>query len=169
MTLLLRTLRPLALAAATAALVYGPLTAPAAAQGRTPRGSWLVQVQLLTACTGGAPLPAFWSMLTFADGGTLTGSTMNAAFAAGQRGPDHGTWEPAAGGGFVARSLAFVNFTTPPAPPSPGFQAGAQLIEQRLTMQGDDAFTSTATVTFYDLTASPYRQGCAIATGRRMP
>lgn len=138
------------------------------ADAQSLRGVWLVQVQQLTSCSGGTPLPAFWSTLTFADGGTLTGSTLNQAFAPGQRGPDQGGWAPAPGGGFTASSLAFIQFTTAPSPPtSPGFQAGAQLIDQHITMADDGTFTSDAVVTFFDLGASPYRQGCAVATGRR--
>jgi hypothetical protein len=128
----------------------------------------VVQVRLLTACSGGAPLAPFWSLVTFANGGTLAGSTLNAAFAPGQRGPDHGTWTPAAGGGVTASSVALLSFSTAPAPPqSPGFQAGAQRIDQAITMSGRDSFSSSAQVTFLDLNGVIYRQGCAVAAGWR--
>jgi hypothetical protein len=141
---------------------------PAIAQDHPIRGTWIVQVRLLTACTGGAPLPPFWSLLTFSADGGVAGSTLNAAFAPGQRGPDHGQWAPAAGGAVTASTLALVPFATPPAPPqSPGFQAGAQRIDQTITMSGTRAFISAARVTFLDLAGTPYRHGCATATGWR--
>lgn len=143
-------------------------SASAHADGRTLPGTWLVQVRLLTACTGGTALPPFWSMLTFASEGTLTGTTMNQAFAPGQRGPDHGTWSRERGGDYAAASVAFIMFPTPPSPPaSPGFQSGVQRIDQAITLTDANTFESTATVTFYDASAQLYRQGCARATGRR--
>jgi hypothetical protein len=139
-----------------------------AAQGNEIQGTWIAQVRLLTACSGGTPLAPFWSVLIFANGGTLAGSTMNAAFAPGQRGPDHGTWTPAAGGGVTASSVALLSFSSAPSPPqSPGFQAGAQRIDQTITMSGRDSFSSSARVTFLDLNGVVYRQGCAVATGWR--
>jgi hypothetical protein len=142
--------------------------AAAAAQDHAIRGTWVVQVRLLTACTGGTSLPPFWSLLTFSDDGGVTGSTVNAAFAPGQRGPDLGQWVPAPGGGVTASTLALLSFSTAPAPPqSPGFQTGAQRIDQAITMTGSHGFTSTARVTFIDLSGTPYRQGCAVAAGWR--
>ena len=43
---------------------------------------------LPTACP--TPLMSFTALLTFAKGGTTTGTTTNPAFAIGQRSPDHG-------------------------------------------------------------------------------
>ena len=144
------------------------LAKPAFADGRTLRGTWIVQVSLLTSCTGGSELPPFWSMVTFASGGTLSGTTMSQAFAPGQRSADHGTWARARGGDYTASSLAFINFPTPPAPPaSPGFQTGAQRIDQVISLTDTDTFTSTATVTFFDTNSQLYREGCAVATGHR--
>ncbi|MDH4067171.1 MAG: hypothetical protein OEW19_22450 [Acidobacteriota bacterium] len=142
---------------------------PILASPRGLTGTWVVQVRLLTACTGGVALPPFWSVLTFARDGTLTGTTMSGAFAPGQRGPDHGTWTSAGSRGtYRAASLAFINFATPAAPPaSPGFQSGVQRIDQLITPADADTFTSVATVTFLDIDSHPYRQGCAVATGRR--
>lgn len=44
---------------------------------------------------------------------------------------------------------------------------GVQRIDQAITLTDVDTFASTATVTFYDANAQLYRQGCALATGRR--
>jgi hypothetical protein len=144
------------------------LETPAFAEGRTLRGTWVAQVRLLTSCVGGSELPPFWSLLTFASGGTLSGTTMNQAFAPGQRSPDHGTWGRARGRDYKASSLAFINFATPPSPPvSPGFQSGVQRIDQAITLTDDDTFTSAAKVTFFDANGQAYREGCAVATGYR--
>jgi hypothetical protein len=144
------------------------LETSAFAESRTLRGTWVVQVRLLASCGGGSELPPFWSLLTFASGGTLTGTATNQAFAPGQRSADHGTWARARGRDYTASSLAFINFQTPPSPPvSPGFQRGAQRIDQAITLTDDDTFTSAAKVTFFDADAQPYREGCAVATGYR--
>jgi hypothetical protein len=157
-----------AVAVALASTTVPFLETPALAEGRTLRGTWVVQVRLLTSCAGGSELPPFWSLLTFASGGTVSGTTMNQAFAPGQRSPDHGTWARTRGRDYTASSLAFINFTTPPSPPvSPGFQNGAQRIDQAITLADDDMFTSDAKVTFFDATGQAYRQGCAVATGYR--
>jgi hypothetical protein len=139
----------------------------AAAQDHPIKGTWLVQVRLLTACADGTPLPPFWSLVTFSADGGVAGSTLNAAFAPGQRGPDQGQWAPTSTGA-TASTLALLSFSTPPAPPTtPGFQVGAQRLDQAITMIDRDSFSSTARVTFLDVTGTPYRRGCAIAAGRR--
>jgi hypothetical protein len=135
----------------------------------TTLGTWLVQVRLLTACTGGTSLPPFYSMLTFHQGGTLTGSTVSAAFAPGQRGADQGSWRQTGSSSFTSSSLAFINFASAAAPPtSPGYQTGGQHIVQQINMSGPSSFTSTASVTFFDLAGNAYRNGCAVATGQRL-
>ena len=144
------------------------LETPAFAESRTLRGTWVVQVRLLTSCPADRSFPPFWSLLTFASGGTLSGTTMNQAFAPGQRSPDHGTWVRTRGRDYKASSLAFINFETPPSPPvSPGFQSGVQRIDQAITLTDEDTFNSAAKVTFFDANAQPYREGCAVATGYR--
>jgi hypothetical protein len=154
------------IAAVGTAVLLAP--APAAAQDHAIRGTWIVQVRLLTACTSGNPLPPFWSVVTFTADGGVSGSTLNSAFAPGQRGPDHGQWAAAPGGGVTASTLALLSFTTPASPPqSPGFQAGARRIDQTIALSGRDSFTSTARVTFVDLAGTVYRQGCAVATAWR--
>lgn len=145
------------------------LAQPAQAQDGGVGGTWLVQVRLLTACTGGTTLPPFYSMLTFHQGGTLTGSTVSAAFAPGQRGADQGSWRQTGSNSFTSSSLAFINFATAPVPPgSPGYQPGAQHIAQQITMTGPASFMSTASITFFNLAGNGYRTGCAVATAQRL-
>jgi hypothetical protein len=147
---------------------FAAMASPAAAQSTALEGTWLVQVTLLTSCTGGTPLPPFASLLTFTRDGTLTGTTLNPAFAPGQRSSDHGVWSAGPGGTYAAASVAFITFTTAPAPPiSPGFLAGAQRIDQIITLLDASTFSSTATVSFFDAAVQRYRTGCATASARR--
>lgn len=132
-------------------------------------GTWRVQVQSYVCGTSTPVGPLFSSVLTFGDGGTLIGSTINPAFAVGQRGIDQGTWSYSGNHTYTAKDVAFLFFTTPPSPPAnPGFLAGTQILSQTITvMKGGDEFTSEATTEFFDATAKSYRQGCATATAQR--
>jgi len=129
-------------------------------------GTWLVTVQLIN-CSGttmGGPFP---SLLTFADGETFIEDTMNPGFAVGQRGTGHGVWEFHGHHSYLAKSVAFINFTTTPPPP-PGFTAGTQTITQTIEFNdGRDQWTANAQVEFADTTGAVYRQACAVATAKR--
>ena len=95
--------------------------------------------------------------------------TTNPVFAPGQRGAGQGTWEHHGPHTYAARSVAFINFTTPadPVTHNPGFQAGEQSIAQIITMKNYDTWTSTAAIQFTDTSGAVYRQGCAVANGQR--
>jgi hypothetical protein len=136
---------------------------------RTLEGTWWVQVTTLSDCTSRTPLASFAALLTFAEGGTMTGTTTNGAFAIGQRSPDHGVWErTGAAHTYRASSIALLLFTTAPNfPVSPGFQAGSQRLDQAIKVTDSDHFTSHATTEFYDVSGQTYRTGCATALGRR--
>jgi len=146
-----------------------PASAQAGPAQPTLVGTWLVTVTTLTDCQSRTPLGSFTALLTFAHDGTLTGTTTNPAFAIGQRSTDHGVWsrtnDPH---GYHASSLALLHFTTAPnLPVTPGFQAGGQRLDQTITVTDDYHFTSDATVQFFDTTGRKYRDGCAVAAGRR--
>lgn len=129
-------------------------------------GTWLVTVQLNN-CSGapvGAPFP---SLLTFAKGETMIEDTTNPSFAIGQRGTGHGVWEFQGHHSYLAKSVAFINFTTTPPPP-PGFTVGTQTITQTIDFNnGPDQWTANAQVAFADSTGTVYRQACAVATAKR--
>jgi hypothetical protein len=112
---------------------------------------------------------SFSALLTFAEGGTMTGTTTNPGFAIGQRSPDHGVWaRKHAPRTFRASSVALVLFTTAPNfPVTPGFQAGSQRLDQTIALTDPDHFTSEAVTTFFDATGQQYRRGCATANGER--
>jgi len=133
-------------------------------------GVWNVTVQLYD-CSTEAPVgKPFISRLTFNEGGTMTGSTTNPAFAVGQRSDDQGVWS-VDDHAYSAKSAAYILFTTAPnltsVPPNPGFQAGTQTITQKIEIDDANHFTSDARVFFYDATGTSYRQGCASATAER--
>lgn len=131
-------------------------------------GTWRVQVVLVDCQTGiplGKPFP---SLLTFSFGGTMVEDTTNPAFAPGQRSAGQGGWTPERGG-YTARSVAFIHFTTPPNPAThnPGFEAGQQTITQEITVKNDHEWASSAAIQFTDTTNTVYRQGCAVASAER--
>jgi hypothetical protein len=102
-----------AIAAVSGMLVLGSVgTALASRDGRPEshalKGTWLVEVQLRI-CATQAPLGApFYALLTFAGGGTMTGTTSSPQFAPGQRTGDFGVWSYCGRRTFSAVSEAFV-------------------------------------------------------------
>ncbi len=127
--------------------------------GRKLEGTWRVQVTLRN-CQSGAELRTFPAMLTFAEGGTLTGTTT--AFPPALRGSDHGVWNRTGGHSYRALSEAFL-FNP----------AGAWVSRQRITQEiqlarGGDIFTSDATVEFFDTLGNTTSTGCATAVATRM-
>ncbi len=135
---------------------------------RSLTGTWLVTIQQYD-CSGGTDLGLpFQSLLTFGPGGTLIETTANPAFAPGQRGPGHGTWDRSGFDSIRAVSEAFILFTTSAHGPVPEFDTGRQRIEQYIEFSGGDQFNSEATVSFTDPSGTVLRSGCARATGARM-
>jgi hypothetical protein len=151
-----------ALAVAIAAFV-----SPAAAQSESSatglQGTWRVQVNVINCSTGQNIGPAFSSMLTFAQGGTLTGTTRSSAFQPGQRTGDFGIWKYVGGNSFSADSEAFILFTST-APPL--FQSGTQRISQSIVLN-KDTFESVAITRFYDTNRNLLSTGCAHAVATR--
>jgi hypothetical protein len=133
-------------------------------------GTWAVQVQQYNCATEEPLGKPFQALLTFAEGGTMTGSTTNPGFAVGQRGTDQGIWSYEGHRNYKAKDISFLFYTTPAAPPaSPGFLAGTQTLAQEIEFKGGhDEFSSDAKVEFADTTGAVYRQGCAWATAQRI-
>jgi hypothetical protein len=169
----LKLFQPTVVALAAALVVGSALRSSAQdyrdSSSRTLQGTWWVQVTALSDCVSRTPLVSFSALLTFADGGTMTGTTTNPGFATGQRTPDHGVWAGRrASHTFRASSVALILFTTAPnLPLTPGFQAGSQRLDQTIALTDPDHFTSDAVTTFFDATGQKYRQGCATALGER--
>jgi hypothetical protein len=132
------------------------------------QGTWGVLVTLRN-CATNAPLgPPFNSLVTFAEGGTISESPGGAAFAPDQRSAGHGVWAHQGGVTFSQRMIALLRFATPPNfPVSPGFQAGWQIITHTVTMSDADHFTSAGNGREYDLNRQLVRTGCSTAVGER--
>ena len=132
---------------------------------KTLEGTWRVEVTIINCATGGEGL-RFWSLLSFARGGTLTETTANQALSA-PRTPGHGTWGWTGPASFFAASEAFLLFGAEFAP-------WTQRLEQSIVMTSNDEFASEARVTF-SVTPShlppklnpPPVPGCARARGFR--
>jgi hypothetical protein len=123
-------------------------------------GTWRVTVALQN-CATGAPLgPPFQSILSFHEGGTLSGTTLNPAFAPGQRSSDYGVWDYRGNQTYSAASEAYIFFAGGP------FARGTQRIAQTITVSGD-TFTSNATVEFFDVNHNLVLGACAVATAAR--
>lgn len=130
------------------------------------QGTWRVQVTLQN-CDTHVPLgPPFSSLLSFARGGTVTGTTSNPGFQAGQRTSDFGVWKYNGHHTYSAASEAYILFTSAPNPPAPGFQRGRQRISQLISVDGDH-FNSAATVDFFDVNGATVLSACAVASGQR--
>ena len=170
---ILKSFQPAVVALAAALVVGSALRASAQdhhdSSKRTLEGTWWVRVTTFTDCVSRTPLISFSALLTFADGGTMTGTTTNPGFAIGQRSPDHGVWaRRRAPHTFKAASVALILFTTAPNfPLTPGFQAGSQRLDQTIALTDPDHFTSDAVTAFFDATGQEYRRGCATALGQR--
>ncbi|HET9699175.1 MAG TPA: hypothetical protein VFP40_20045 [Terriglobales bacterium] len=142
-------------------------TLPANAQSDRNQGlegTWRVQVNVISCTTGQLTGPSFSALLSFAEGGTLTGTTSNPAFQPGQRTSDYGVWHQTRGRSYTADSEAFILFSTnnPPFPVS----AGKQRITQSITVAGN-GFDSVAITRFYDIHNFLLATLCAQATGSR--
>jgi hypothetical protein len=122
-------------------------------------GTWRVQVTLRN-CQTGAEIRTFPALLTFANGGALTGTST--VLATGLRSPDHGIWSHTGGQSYHAVDEAFIF--------SP---AGAWVSTQRLTQDiqlaaDGDTLLSNATTEFFDTAGNLTATGCATANATRM-
>jgi len=131
---------------------------------RRLEGSWTVQVTQRNCQTGDAIGAPFFSLLTFARGGTLVESTANPMFFPAVRGPGHGVWSHSGLGlhNFRAVSTAFIT--------SNGVLVKTQTITQKIEMGANpNSFTTpSASVVFVPAGGGPTITGCATATGTRI-
>jgi hypothetical protein len=155
--------------AAGAGMAFGRSQAPAPLEG-----TWVVTIRPIF-CDGpgaGNDIPGITpvkSHLTFGRGGTLVESTSNPNLGVGSRSAGAGWWERT---GQSSYQYAFQAFLV--SPPDP-YKTGLQRIDQTMEFHGNDEWTSSGTVRFFetfDLSdnpgLAPYRGGCARASGARM-
>jgi hypothetical protein len=137
--------------------------------GKGLAGVWRVTVTPYD-CATGTPITTFESMLTFARGGTLSGTTSSLLYGPGQRTPDHGTWRHQEGRRYRAVSEAYILFDSPAGSPLP-LRRSSQRIAQDITFDDDqpDTFTSRARLTFFGIGGGRpvLSTGCAKAVGQR--
>jgi len=126
-------------------------------------GTWRVTVTQKL-CETGTPIGLpFQSLVTFARGGTLSGTTANAAFQPGQRSGDFGVWTHTGGNNYSAVDEAFILFS------AGAFTQGRQTIKHSISLTRE-GFTDVASVQLYDLNGLPLLKtpGCAAAVGQRV-
>jgi len=126
------------------------------------QGTWQVTVTQQPCEAGEGKTTKFFSILTFADGGTMMEDTSNPAFGLGQRSAGQGSWSYLGNHTFSAKSIALIKQDTPTIPPpplsAPIFERGTQVITQTIEFEPGkpNAWSSKATVEFLDSTGKPY-------------
>lgn len=148
---------------------FGRSQAPAPLEG-----TWVVSIRPIF-CSGpsaGEYVPGIVpvkSHLTFGRGGTLVEETSNPNLGVGSRSGANGWWERTGRTSYQFAMQAFL--VSPPEP----YRTGIQRIEQTVELHGEDEWSSSGPVQFFetfDLNDSPglapYRGGCARASGVRM-
>ena len=165
-----RSVRSLALFTVLAgmmALTTGPVAAAGQAAGQKSsnsqakeiQGAWVLQVSAHD-CQTGAPERNFQSLVTFAQGGTVTNVTTGGNPALRTTGL--GTWEKAGGHEFTSVTMVFL-FS--PA----GAWAATQRIANTFELGTDrDELTGTTEVNFFDTNGNLTATVCATVVGRRL-
>ncbi|RPI12010.1 MAG: hypothetical protein EHM60_12970 [Lysobacterales bacterium] len=147
-------------------------TAPAHATGRwvgpaSLEGAWRVAIRPYVCATGvDVPnAPPVVSYLLFGRGGTLVETTSNPAFDPGQRSPGLGTWERTGRSTYRSVIRAWIQFDSAGG----RYKRGRQVIDQGIEFNEEGtAWTSNASVTFYDAAGEIALAGCARATAERL-
>ena len=157
-----RSLALLSVLAGTMALTTGHVAIAGQAsnsQATGIQGAWVLQVSAYD-CQTGAPERNFQSIVTFAQGGTLTNVTTGGSPALRTTGL--GTWERAGAHEFTAVTMVFLF--------SP---AGAWTATQRLANtfeigSNPDELTGTTEANFFDTNGNLTATVCATVLGRRL-
>lgn len=164
-----RSIRTLALLSALAAAIT-VTTAPVAAAGRAAgptsnseakqiQGAWMLQVSAYD-CLTGAPVANFHSLLTFAQGGTLTNVTTSGSPA--MRTTGLGTWQKAGGHKFTAVTTVFLFSPT-------GAWAATQRLANTFELGNNpDELTGSTEANFFDTHGTLTSTVCATVLGRRV-
>jgi hypothetical protein len=124
-------------------------------QAKPLEGTWRVQVTLRV-CQTGAEIRTFPTLVTFAQGGTMTETT------SAPRGPGHGVWTRKGGHAYGA---VFEAFTFNPA----GVWTGTQRVTQSAELGDDpDTFNAHASSELFDAGGALLQTDCSTAVGRRL-
>jgi hypothetical protein len=162
-----RSLALLSVLAGTMALTTGAVATAGQAAGQKSsnsqakeiQGAWVLQVGAHD-CQTGDPTGTFQSLVTFAQGGTLTNVTTGGSPALRTTGL--GTWEKAGGHEFRAVTVAFL-FS--PA----GAWTATQRLESTFEIGRDpDELTGTTEANFFNTNGNLTATLCATVVGRRL-
>ena len=158
-----RSLALLSVLAGTMALTTGHVAIagqqPPNSQAKGIQGAWVLQVSAHD-CQTGAPVSNFQSLVTFAQGGTLTNVTTGSSPAL--RSTGLGIWEKTGDHTFTAVTAAFLFSPV-------GVWTATQRITNTLEIGGDpDEVTGTTDVQFFDTNGNLISTACATVLGRRL-
>ena len=132
---------------------------PPNSQANQIQGAWILQVSAHD-CQTGAPVSNFNSLVTFAQGGTLTNVTTGGN--PGLRTTGLGTWEKAGGHEFTAVTMVFL-FS-----PAGAWTATQKLANTFAIGNDPDELTGTTEANFYDTNGNLTATVCATVLGRRL-
>jgi hypothetical protein len=122
---------------------------PVFAQNRQSlEGTWTTVVTPVNCQTGDAVAPSFPGILTFAKGGTMSGTSAAVP-------PVFGVWEQTRG--WDSATFAFTNLRFN----SNGVLIGSQVVRQDAILFNENAFSSTGTAQLLDLNGNVIGNGCA--------
>lgn len=128
-------------------------------------GTWRVTVTTYD-CATLVQNPSFKSLVTFNIDGTMIETTSAPLFQPGQRSSGYGFWERTGRNFYRAVSEAFIQFPSPPM--GPPLKRGSQRIDQGITFQDRNHWTSHATTAFSDESGTVVLAFCASASAERM-
>lgn len=159
-----RILPPAALALVLSTLAPGNRTIVNAHsdQGLAIEGTWRLVVTPYI-CGTETTLPPFDALITYAEGGTLSGIGNSPHFLPGQRTPEFGVWRHTGGRSYSSIREAFILFPSPP----PGLVKGTQRIEENTVVKKDE-LRSEALSRLIDQSGNVVMSGCARIIGERM-
>jgi hypothetical protein len=157
-----RGLALLAVLASTLALTAAEANAQAASASQSKQliGGWILQVTVVDCATRVPTGHTFWSLVTFAQGGTLTNVTTGSNPVL--RSTGLGTWEKAGDHAFTSVTMAFLFSAA-------GAWTGTQRIANTLEIgRNPDELTGTTDVNFFDTSGTLTSTACADVTGDRL-
>ena len=118
------------------------------------QGTWRTVVTPVNCQTGEPVAPAFQGLISFHDGGTLSGTSTVVTVG-------YGGWQRERS--WRNYSFAFTNFRYN----SGGIFIGSQTVRQTVRLENGNEFTSTGTVEIFDTNSNLIGTGCANSTGTR--
>jgi hypothetical protein len=163
-TMIQRRVRSLALCSALAGAIALTATEAIAqdanAEAKRLNGAWVLEVSIVDCATRVPTGATFWSLVTFAQGGTLTNVTTGSNPML--RSTGLGTWEKAGDHGFTSVTVAFLFSAA-------GGWTGTQRIANTLEIGSDaDHLTGTTVVGFFNTGATLTSTACADVSGDRL-